>query len=78
MTDYYVTFGPASVMRAKKIVMIVSGVKKAEILKKILEGLFVKKCQVQFYDCILTLPLLRMRNRQVYWKNNTFLHFSRY
>lgn len=38
MTDYYVTFGPASVMKAKKIVMIVSGAKKAEILKKVLEG----------------------------------------
>lgn len=37
MTDYYVTFGPASVMRAKNVIMIVSGEKKAEILRKILE-----------------------------------------
>ena len=38
MADYYVTFGPSTVMRAKKIVMIVSGIKKAKILKKVLEG----------------------------------------
>lgn len=38
MTDYYVTFGPATVMGCKNIVMIVSGTEKAEILKKVLEG----------------------------------------
>lgn len=38
MADYYVTFGPATVMGCKNIVMIVSGQKKAEILKKVLEG----------------------------------------
>lgn len=38
MADYYVTFGPATVMGCKKIVMIVSGMEKAEILKKVLEG----------------------------------------
>ncbi len=38
MSEFYVTFGPASVMRAKKIVMIVSGEQKAEILKQVLEG----------------------------------------
>lgn len=35
--EYYVTFGPSTVMRAKKIVMIVSGEEKAEILRKVLE-----------------------------------------
>lgn len=38
MCDYYVTFGPATVMKAKEIVMIVNGTKKAEILRKVLEG----------------------------------------
>ena len=35
--DYYVTFGPSTVMLAKEIVMIVSGEKKADILRKVLE-----------------------------------------
>ena len=38
MTDFYVTFGPATVMKSKKIVMIVSGIKKAEIFKRVIEG----------------------------------------
>lgn len=36
--DQFVTFGPATVMEAKKLILIVSGEKKAEILKKVLEG----------------------------------------
>lgn len=36
--DQFVTFGPATVMEAKKLILIVSGEKKAEILKKALEG----------------------------------------
>lgn len=36
--DYYVTFGPRTVMAARRIVMIVNGTQKAEILKKVLEG----------------------------------------
>lgn len=35
VTDYYVTFGPKTIMNTKKIVMIVSGKDKAEILKQI-------------------------------------------
>lgn len=36
--DYFVTFGPKTVMCAKKLLLIVSGEKKAAILKKALEG----------------------------------------
>lgn len=36
MTDYYVTFGPKTVMNCKKLVMIVSGKDKADILHKVL------------------------------------------
>lgn len=36
--DFYVTMGPKSVMRAKNILMIVSGTHKAEILKQVIEG----------------------------------------
>lgn len=38
MTEYYVTFGPKTVMNAKKVVMIVSGKEKAAILKRVIEG----------------------------------------
>lgn len=38
MTDFYVTFGPKTVMNARKIVMIVSGREKAPILKKVIQG----------------------------------------
>ena len=43
MSEYYVTFGPATVMEAKNIIMIVSGEKKAEILKQVLEGPICKE-----------------------------------
>lgn len=36
--EYYVTMGPRSVMKAKNIVMIASGKKKAEAIKQLLEG----------------------------------------
>lgn len=36
--EYFVTFGPKTVMCAKKLLLIVNGKKKAEILKKVLEG----------------------------------------
>jgi 6-phosphogluconolactonase/glucosamine-6-phosphate isomerase/deaminase len=36
--DFYVTMGPRSVMAAKKILLIVNGEHKAEILKTVLEG----------------------------------------
>ena len=38
MTNQTVTFGPTTVMNAKRIIMIVNGTKKAEILKKAIEG----------------------------------------
>lgn len=38
MPDTFVTFGPATVMRARKLILIVNGEKKADILKKALEG----------------------------------------
>lgn len=43
MGDYYVTFGPLTVMHAKKLVMIVSGKEKAEILNKVLNDPICKK-----------------------------------
>ena len=36
--DWFVTFGPKTVMSAKELLLIVSGQKKAEILQKALEG----------------------------------------
>ncbi|GFH41609.1 glucosamine-6-phosphate deaminase [Lactococcus hodotermopsidis] len=36
--DYYVTMGPRSVMAARKILLLVNGKHKAEILKRVLEG----------------------------------------
>ena len=36
--DYYITMGPRSIMRAKHIIMIASGIKKAEIIKTLSEG----------------------------------------
>lgn len=36
--EYYITMGPRSIMRARHIVMIASGVKKAEIVKKLRDG----------------------------------------
>lgn len=36
--DYYITMGPRSIMRAKHIIMIASGAKKAEIIKTLMEG----------------------------------------
>lgn len=36
--DYYVTMGPRSIMRAKNLVMIASGKKKAEAVKKLVSG----------------------------------------
>lgn len=38
MPDFYVTFGPATVMGARKLLLIVNGIKKAGILKQVLEG----------------------------------------
>lgn len=38
MTEFYVTFGPRSVMNVKNLILIVSGDKKAKILKQVLEG----------------------------------------
>ena len=35
--EYYITMGPRSIMRARHIVMIASGVKKARIIKTLLE-----------------------------------------
>ena len=37
--DYYITMGPRSIMRARHIIMIASGVKKAEIIKTLMEGI---------------------------------------
>lgn len=36
--EYYITMGPRSIMRARHIVMIASGVKKAGIIKTLMEG----------------------------------------
>lgn len=36
--EYYITMGPRSIMRAKHIVMIASGKKKAEIIKTLISG----------------------------------------
>lgn len=38
MPDSFVTFGPTTVMAARKLILIVNGEKKAGILKKVLEG----------------------------------------
>ena len=38
MPDYYVTMGPRSIMRARKLVMIASGKRKAEPVKKLMSG----------------------------------------
>lgn len=38
ISDEYVTFGPATVMEARNLLMIVNGKHKAEILKKMIEG----------------------------------------
>lgn len=35
--DHFVTFGPSTVMKSRKIILIVNGEKKAEILRKALE-----------------------------------------
>ena len=37
--DYYITMGPRSIMRARHIIMIASGEKKAAIVKKLMEGI---------------------------------------
>ena len=36
--DYYITMGPRSIMRARNIIMIASGKRKAEAVKKLLDG----------------------------------------
>lgn len=36
--DYFVTFGPKTVMAAKQLVLIVNGEHKAEIIKQVIEG----------------------------------------
>jgi len=36
--DYWITMGPRSIMRAKNLIMFVSGTHKAEIVKRIIEG----------------------------------------
>lgn len=36
--DYYITMGPRSVMKVKKLVLIANGEKKADIIKRTLEG----------------------------------------
>ena len=38
ISDEYVTFGPATVMEARNLLLIVNGFHKAEILKKMIEG----------------------------------------
>ena len=40
--EYYITMGPLSIMRARHIVMIASGVKKAGIIKTLLEQVVVQ------------------------------------
>lgn len=36
LTDFYVTFGPSTIMKSKKIILIVNGSHKAEILKRLI------------------------------------------
>lgn len=38
VSEYYITMGPRSIMRARHIIMIASGVKKAGIIKTLMEG----------------------------------------
>lgn len=38
ISDYYTTFGPATVMQARHLIMIINGEHKAEIAKKVLLG----------------------------------------
>ncbi|RGW12966.1 glucosamine-6-phosphate deaminase [Enterococcus asini] len=41
--DFYVTMGPKSIMQIKKLVMIANGTAKAEIVKKLVEGIVTEE-----------------------------------
>ena len=41
--DYYITMGPRSIMQAKNLVMIASGKRKAEPVKKLMSGVVDEK-----------------------------------
>ncbi|MGX7025927.1 glucosamine-6-phosphate deaminase [Vagococcus hydrophili] len=44
--DFYVTMGPKSIMQIKKLVMIANGKSKAEVVKKLVEGIVTEEFPV--------------------------------